>query len=616
LNSVPASGGTVIFPTGGGTYKVATQITISTSGTVLDFNGAILVCPLSASAIYITGTDITLFKPIGQPAVVNGTYPFIEDNGQSLHVSGLTGASGIAGGTFGYYIQVDNDQSFWMDGADFNVPNVLRNDASFVGVGIYGLGGASNSAVGWISDSNISMAGKGNGIDWQGGNDLYISGSVIQAFSQWGVRMWAGTSGGSGNAFLSGVHVEQGVVANPWGNVGSAGIISVNMASIYRTTGQIGGTLPIFTVNGTPGSNVYHYWLQLVDGSGNVSNVMPVGIVTNGNTTINGTNSVNVVLPSVPDAASATLFRINVTANGSTFPVVATAIQVIAGLTINTGNVTTFTDTVTTPATITIHLGPGQVWFPKLPFWPGDIILGGNSDTNFNNMSVYYGPLTIQALIIQAGLTLPRSSVNVLPGQLSYTSNPYPLPVFEYNTIGVVLNPNNDPSALLMPYHQNFGNTGEQLKGMINFGLSQPRSGGDILTLADGSYYATIADVKHRPNANASDSAISLDGSGGGFGVALRDVTQISSYINSLADGTSWKERLTSTAKTFTVPVTAPSAVVNAAAPTVATGSTALGNGTATSASAGANGDVPSQVVGYIIVNIGGTNFKLPYYAV
>lgn len=36
---------------------------------------------------------------------------------------------------------------------------------------------------------------------------------------------------------------------------------------------------------------------------------------------------------------------------------------------------------------------------------------------------------------------------------------------------------------------------------------------------------------------------------------------------------------------------------------------------TATSATAGANGDVPAQVVGYIVVNIGGTNRKIPYYA-
>lgn len=50
--------------------------------------------------------------------------------------------------------------------------------------------------------------------------------------------------------------------------------------------------------------------------------------------------------------------------------------------------------------------------------------------------------------------------------------------------------------------------------------------------------------------------------------------------------------------------------------PTVASGYVGLGTTTATSATAGSNGDVPAQVVGYLEINIGGTNFKIPYYAV
>ena len=34
-----------------------------------------------------------------------------------------------------------------------------------------------------------------------------------------------------------------------------------------------------------------------------------------------------------------------------------------------------------------------------------------------------------------------------------------------------------------------------------------------------------------------------------------------------------------------------------------------------TSASAGANGDVPAQVVGYLLVDVDGTDRKIPYYA-
>jgi hypothetical protein len=61
--------------------------------------------------------------------------------------------------------------------------------------------------------------------------------------------------------------------------------------------------------------------------------------------------------------------------------------------------------------------------------------------------------------------------------------------------------------------------------------------------------------------------------------------------------------------------LTAANAVLTAAAPTVAAAQVGLGSTTATSASAGANGDVPAQVLGYIIANVAGTTVKIPYYA-
>jgi hypothetical protein len=39
-------------------------------------------------------------------------------------------------------------------------------------------------------------------------------------------------------------------------------------------------------------------------------------------------------------------------------------------------------------------------------------------------------------------------------------------------------------------------------------------------------------------------------------------------------------------------------------------------SGTTTTASAGANGDVPAQVVGYVKVQVGGTDRRVPFYAV
>jgi hypothetical protein len=56
--------------------------------------------------------------------------------------------------------------------------------------------------------------------------------------------------------------------------------------------------------------------------------------------------------------------------------------------------------------------------------------------------------------------------------------------------------------------------------------------------------------------------------------------------------------------------------ILVAAAPTVAAGQVGIGNGTATSATTGANGAVPAQVDGYLIINVAGTNKKVPYFNV
>lgn len=50
-------------------------------------------------------------------------------------------------------------------------------------------------------------------------------------------------------------------------------------------------------------------------------------------------------------------------------------------------------------------------------------------------------------------------------------------------------------------------------------------------------------------------------------------------------------------------------------APVVGAGQVGFGAGTATTANTGASGAPPAQVAGYLIVNIAGTNRKIPYYA-
>lgn len=55
--------------------------------------------------------------------------------------------------------------------------------------------------------------------------------------------------------------------------------------------------------------------------------------------------------------------------------------------------------------------------------------------------------------------------------------------------------------------------------------------------------------------------------------------------------------------------------VATAAAPAVAAGQIGFGGTTATTATAG-GGTLPATPQGFIVVNIAGTNFKVPYYPV
>jgi hypothetical protein len=54
--------------------------------------------------------------------------------------------------------------------------------------------------------------------------------------------------------------------------------------------------------------------------------------------------------------------------------------------------------------------------------------------------------------------------------------------------------------------------------------------------------------------------------------------------------------------------------ILDRPAPNVIPGRVAFGNTTSTTASVGTRGALPAQVAGYLVINIGGTNYKIPYY--
>jgi hypothetical protein len=81
-----------------------------------------------------------------------------------------------------------------------------------------------------------------------------------------------------------------------------------------------------------------------------------------------------------------------------------------------------------------------------------------------------------------------------------------------------------------------------------------------LITLADSNPAKTLATPGHRPTNDANDTWIGLDNPNAapsGFQLAFGAPQFISSYIGNVGDNTSWLERLTSSAKTFNVPITA-----------------------------------------------------------
>jgi hypothetical protein len=103
------------------------------------------------------------------------------------------------------------------------------------------------------------------------------------------------------------------------------------------------------------------------------------------------------------------------------------------------------------------------------------------------------------------------------------------------------------------------GAGGGGLKGRLNLmAPSSSSSATHLITLGDSNPAKTLATPGHRPTNDASDTWIGLDNPSSnvsGFQLAFGAPQFISSYIGNVGDNTSWLERLTSSVKSFAVPV-------------------------------------------------------------
>jgi len=536
--------GNVIVPPG--ELKAYAKVSIRASNITVDFSGSIIECWMNTACIFVGDPasstlfqDITLMNPRGRPTVSGGLQPFIEVNAQKTRVFNVSTRVPFSGGTFGSYVQVDDDQAFLLDGLDTSLGYGLRCDATACSPAVYAPGPFNvYSAVGWLKNLNISLQCGGNGVDWQSGNSLRITDSVIQGYAQYGVR--GGTRrGGYAGLSLENVYEEVGSCTNPSGNIGQAGVIAQGKSVVYNGGVGPAGKIPQFANNGTTD---YRYYVVAHNPIG------PSNPLYAGNAMSDGTSSITVTTPDIAGASSFDLLR--VTPNGMEQAPYGTGsyavVMNVSRTSACANGVCTFTDT---QAPLQNYTVAAPSYFPLLTYWPATIVLGAASDSGSPLAGARAWLQTMVSGIASVSGTAQPSAFSIncdalghwTPIWLSCFSAMAPQTFHQQGAMLLAVKPNADANGSL------------NLKGRLNF-TTLGTAPGHIITLSDSNFQKTIATQNNRPDSDPNDAFIGYDQGNGDptvIGISFGAPRSLSNYIGNAGDGSSWLERLTSTLKQF-----------------------------------------------------------------
>ena len=543
--------GMVVVPPG--EFKVFGRVSIRASNITVDFSGSIVECQLDDVCIYVGDpsnsilfSDITLVSPRGRPTIANGQDPFIEVNAQKTRLFNVATRVALSGGTFGTLVQVDDDQAFLLDGLSTTLGGSgVRCDATVCNPVIYAPGPFNVfSAVGWLKNLNLSLNCKGNGVDWQSGNTVSISDSVIQGYAQYGVR--AGVRrGGLGGFSLNNIYEEVGTCTNPLGNIGQAGVVAQGSGAFgVKLEGGVGpsGAAPRFANTGTAD---YRYYIVAHHATFGTSNPLYAG-----NALTNGSGNITVTTPDISGANNFDLLRVttvpgarNQAPFGTGNFAVATAVSRTSAC---SNGVCTFTDT---QAALQSYVVVIPNYFPLLDFWPGTLVLGTASDSSSSIAPARaYLDNAFDGIVAVAGTTGPSAIANRCgpadkwtPIWLSCFTSDIPSNLHEQSGMLLMVKPNADGGGQL------------NLKGRLNF-ANLGSGPGHIMTLSDANFQKTIATANNRPTNDANDAFIGYDQGNGDptqVGISFGAPKSLSNYIGNVGNGSSWLERLTATLKEF-----------------------------------------------------------------
>ena len=551
-SSALAESSTVVVPPGTDLH-IYGRVSIRGPHQVIDFSGSVFDCYMSDTCIFIGDpaksvivAQVTLLNPRGRPMSPGNTEPMIQVNAQSTRIINVSTARSTVNGTFGAYVQVDDDQAFLLDGLFFGGYGV-RCDATFCGSFVTAPGPFNKwSAVGWLKNMNITAGCQGNGVDWKSGNTLRISDSVIQGARDFDVRTgYAG--GGYGGTELDNVYTEAGHCANR--RDGTAGVIAQGGRLTIRSDRQPAGFSPQFQ---NLGSTYYAYFVVISHATYGDSVPLAAGWAKTDEKT-----PVEVLWPIVAGAAHYKLLRMKWTGVGSDRPIpLGTGEWLVATVDPSACDASfcKFTDTHNSPASFTTvnTFGGGTYYFPKLDYWPGNIVLGVGSDT------------TITASLARlftdnAPITGVVSVARVADGPVVYSEACQDGPSIG---LGATTYPfmqcaDPGPSAtqkrgfILQSKSPFDGGGGTNLKGRLNF-LTTGTGPSPLITWEDSDPNRTITNLTNRPTADVADSDSGIVSKGIQY---TRANLEIRNYIGALPGAANWKEQLTAKQKLFAVPV-------------------------------------------------------------
>jgi hypothetical protein len=565
------AGGRIMAPTGD--IAIYGQLTIKSIGQTVEFPGGTQACYAATTPCVFIGDknnsnavlDVSLIGLRGRPMVAGGTQAMVEVNAQHTRIQNLQGLYESTGGKFGAWVKVDDDQAFLLDGLDTaSGLGTIRCDTTYCGAYIQSNGSFNTNPqvapVGWLQHLNLSAQCDGNGVDWQSGNTLRISDSVIQGYTQFGVR-YSSATGGYGGLSLENVYEEYGSGCGPGLGPGTitnaaAGVIMQGGSSYTNPSLSIrggegpAGSVPVFT---SGGSTYFQYYVVARKADGSITMPLYFGKAQ----PVNGTVSIPLQWY---DLAPATAYDVLVTSSSGapTAPsgtgnyAVATSIPQSA---VCTNGVCSYTDTQAARSSYTVPaywLG-GLFWAPKLNLWPGGVILSppANSDLNSANHPVLYTDLLSSkvAYVSSAGGAFPQ--VFALHCQVGPGNSGYVWPV----CLGSYYPQTQMRLSTGMP--TGGSTTLQNLKGAVNLGTNSAVNGPThLITLFDYEPDKSAAYGSTRAPNSVHDTFIGIDSSNTNttVGLSLGSYGSISHYIANNGDGTNWLERLTATLKEFKTP--------------------------------------------------------------